>query len=428
MLRRSAMILFIIALLLVTASVSAKGMPPYAAVENGVLTLYNLGGAPVQVNNPPNGGMFSTAWSPDGSKLAYVLYDTQNVAQLMVTDMTGANPVILNSGGVEMEFPISFTADGRILYAGKFQNAPAEGPAIPIDVRIIEPDPAASPETLGTFGFIAGCGGGSGFPGDWRYWAETGFGGDFLTLQAVPNGILHSTNCGGAGLSLIDLETGEDRLLGGQSAAPVEGEIPPNIGRARVSPDGQMIAAVKTVYAEPELIRSLVLIDIASGEIIDLTTAAPPDQVAWSPDGTLYYSTRQASGNLLTNLTPEAQQNLQTALGYVPDEVASYTTTIHHLNPSTGEDSTVYTADAYAIGHMESFSLGMLAFSQVANQAAWLEAITAGAINPQSPNGFDEQAATVPVSLFVWMANTEPPTVTIGENQEQFNVQPTPPG
>ncbi len=213
-------------------------------------------------------------------------------------------------------------------------------------------------------------------------------------------------------LPLFNPETGEDIPIGDD-----------NLGRARVSPDNMTIAAVRTIYHEPDLIRSLALVDIASGVVTDVQTDTPPDQLTWSPDGTLFYSTREVNGNLVADLTPDEQVALNTAIGYVPDELPSYTVKIFHYDPASGTDRLVYTGDGYAIGRLQSPLADLVVFSQVANQGDWLQGIVNGTIDPLYGNGETEQLAAVPVTLYLLPPQTSTP-VEIGQNLAQFNLQP----
>jgi hypothetical protein len=409
--------------LAVVGSVSAKGVPPYAAVEDGALMIYGVQDDPVQVNNPPNKGILSTAWSPDGSMLAYAIITDDYTGQLMVTDLTGENPVALETDRMAMEFPITFTADGEILYVGQGEVPADVNDPYMAQLRTVVPEADAPSQTIGQFAYGTGCGGGSSFPGDWRYWAEAGFGGNDLVLAVVPAGILHSTVCGGGGLALFDPVGGEDRQLAGQPAVQTQETEPITISRAVIAPDGQTVAAVKMVYSEPEVTRSLVLVDVVSGDLTDIDTDAQPDQLAWSPDGTLYYSTREESADLTADITPEQQQTLQSTLGFIPDRVPGYTVSIHHLNLEDGKDDLLYEADAYAIGHMEIPENELVIFSQVANQEAWLAGLLDGTINPMETTEQDSQLAAVPVTLQLLPPQSDTPVI-LGQNQAQFDLQP----
>src|SRR5262249_23717923 len=95
----------------------ADASVPFAAIQDGKLTLFGLGDTPLTINNPPNKGFFSLAWSPDGTKLAYVMNDEQFLARLLVVDVTiGTDPVTLNTGTLESGFPVTFAPDGKIIY------------------------------------------------------------------------------------------------------------------------------------------------------------------------------------------------------------------------------------------------------------------------------------------------------------------------
>jgi WD40 repeat protein len=394
--------------------------PSFAAVNSGVLTIYNGSAAPIAVSNPTNRGFSSPTWSPDGSKLAYLIMDDTYQMHLMVTDASGSAPITLETGNLESGFPISFTPDGSILYAasGTFNAADNK---YTVTFQTIAPEAGAKPQTLGTAVMQVGCGGGSPLPADGRYWEETGFGGSYLTLAMTDAGLLHSTSCAGVGLSLLDLKTGTDTVIGPDMATqqgPTEG-----YGRAVLSPDGKQLAALYTHYSEPTVTRTLAVIDLATLSAVDVTTTAQPDQIAWGRDGSLFYSSITTQANLTANLSDAEKQNLSNA-NLSDMEIDSKTLQIHEVS-ATGQDQVIYSSDGYAIGRMALADDGMtLVFSQIANLDAWVKAITDGTLNPMNdPNG-DAQRALVPVSLYqVTLAGGANP-VLIGDNLAQVVLRP----
>src|SRR5262249_50602700 len=126
------------------ASVSAQNTnigQTFAAVNNGVLTIYPSGGAPIAVDNPSNKGISNLVWSRDGSKLTYFLMDENYQSHIMITDSSGSQPVMLDTGALESGFPISFTDDGSVLYAG--QGKPADPPSTDYFVQVERIQPVA---------------------------------------------------------------------------------------------------------------------------------------------------------------------------------------------------------------------------------------------------------------------------------------------
>jgi hypothetical protein len=411
----------LLALILTLAmKVSAQEDIRFAAVEDGTLTLHGFSPTPISVSNPPARGISNLAWSPDGSKLAYVLYDENFQSHLMVTDASGGDPVTLETGALEAGFPLTFTPEGDLLYVeqGTFSTDP-DAPYM-VQVKQIRPEAGAAAETVGSFGNLIGCGGGSIYPADWRYWEEAGFGGNALVLQMTPAGLVHSASCGGETTGLLNLQTGQDTSL---VQLQLSAEPTPQVGRLKLSPDGTTLAGIKQVYDDSGITRSLVTIDLAGKQLTDVPTVGEPEQVAWAADGTLYYSTQTLSGNLLDGLTLEERAKINEWFGGEVPDVPTYTVSIHHLNLSTGEDTEVYNADAYTIGRMAVAEDGTLMFSQIANMGDWVKAVAAGTIDQASEDATNQQMALVPISLFRLDTATEEATL-VGENLAQFALQP----
>lgn len=397
---------------------------PFAAVTENSLSVYGINPDPISISNPANNGIFSVVWSPDGSKLAYILNDTNFQANLMVADITDSpivTPVMLQTGGLESGFPISFTDDGNLIYVAR-ATAPANPPdAYRAEIRQIAPDANAQPQTLGSIAFQSGCGGGSPIPGDWRYWEETGFGGNYLTLKLTDFGLLHSTNCTGTGLALLDPQSGTDKPVGPDTAQlqnATEG-----YGRVTLSPDGKSLAGLYTTSSDTGGNRTLRVIDLATLEAADVKTVGVPEQIAWGIDGTLFYTTQTVGASLIEGLTDEQRQKLRDS-GFTDYDPHTLLMAIHHVNPSTGDDQVVYQAEAYQIGRMAvTADGGSLIFSQIANLDAWIHAIGDGSLNPMQDTNGAAQRALVPISLYKLPLDGGD-AIKLGDNLSQFVLQP----
>jgi dipeptidyl aminopeptidase/acylaminoacyl peptidase len=419
-----------------TINVMAQDDPGlvFAAVQDGQPTVFGLGDAPLVIDTASNSGAFSLTWSPDGNLLAYIKNDENFQSHVYVADVTtGATPIMLNTGALISGSPITFSNDGQLIYIGQVEDVPDTEPPFMAEVKRIVPTADAQPETLGSFEFGIGCGGGASIPAFWKYWEEAGFGGSGVILKMTDFGLLHSTNCSGLGLALLNLETGEDTPIGpGVDYDPTSPDGP--LGRAALSPDGQTLAALESHFVEDEPTRpfafSLVMVDLATLAITDVTTTAEPDQVAWSKDGTtLFYSAQENPVNLAANLTTEQMAVLEPIVGSapgVPLNVPAYTATIHQFNPATGEDTLIYSADAFAIGHMAAAPDGQhLIASQVAGLQAWTDAVVNGTISPTSDPDGSQQSALVPVTLYRIPFVTREAPIVVGENLTQFTLRPT---
>ncbi len=410
-------ILAVYLLLVIVIETQAQDVgQPFAGISDGTLTLYGVGANPIPVNNPANTGITSLVWSPDGSKLAYLLTDENYQTQLMVTG--GSEPVRLDAGMIEGGFPVTFTDDGLILYVG---SRALNGPDMSdyhADVKRIAPEASAKPETLGNFAMHIGCGGGSPLPGDWRYWEETGFGGNFLTLEMTDFGLLHSTRCEGVGLALLDLQTGEDKLIAPELAE--NSEWMEGYSRAALSPDGTQVAALYIRYDEPMPIRTLAIIDLATLSITNIETADNPDQITWGSDGTIFYSVISFKVNVVDALTDAEKEKLSetNTLDIPGNEVF-----IHRINPANSEAQVIYDGYGYAIGRMAVTANGeSLIFSQVANQDAWIKAIADGTLDVVLDSTGEAQRALVPVSLYQITLESGGAPSPIANDQSLFTI------
>jgi dipeptidyl aminopeptidase/acylaminoacyl peptidase len=408
----------------------------FAAVQNGQITLFGLGDAPLVVNNPPNNGLFSIVWNADGNLLAYILNDESFQAHVMVVDVNvGVEPVMLDTGMLVSGFPISFAPDGQLIYVGQPENVVE--PSVPYlaDIKRIAPQGDAQPETLATVEFQLGCGGGASIPTYWRYWEESGFGGSPLTLRMTDYGVVYSTNCSGGGLALYNLETGVETKIGPEVAIDTTQQQDGPLGRIAYSPDGKTIAGVQAHFVgenpQKPFVYSLVLVDLSTLAVTDVATQAEPDQLAWNNDGTqLFYSSLAITGNLADGLSPEALDRLGQVTGRDQNGailgVNSVQATIHQLNIAAGEDITLYTADAFAIGRMAATPEGQhLIASQVAGLNAWVAGIADGTYDPQADTDGSGARALVPVTLYRIPLITREAPIAIGENLSQFALRPS---
>jgi hypothetical protein len=423
---RIAAVLAILMLALVFGAAQAQEGLQLAAVQNGAPVLVALDGAAAPLPAPEGRGIASMAWSPDGQLLALVVNDANYNPQLFVTGPGMAAPLALEVGPLEAGFGVTFTPDGQIIYAaqGVF---PADFSTPPtVELRQIAPEAGAQPVTLGQFSHVVGCGGGSPIPADWQLWGESGFGGSYLTLQWTPLGIVHSTACSGGSASILDLATGEDRPLGptfDQQNMPGNGPI----SRLAISPDGTRAAAVRITFGEAQATTSLVLIDLATGDLTDVPTAEQPDQLAWSGNDAIYYSTRAVSRNIVAGLDGKDRAALATAMGYVTPgdltELNAFTTGLRRLDLASNADDALLALDAYAIGRMREADDGTLVFSIIPNLDAWAQAIVSGEYDPAADMSGDQARALVPVTLYQLPADAAQAQL-IGAGLAGFELRP----
>lgn len=390
---------------------------PFAAIQNGNLTLFDANGAMTAISSPANRGFLNLVWSPDGSKIAYIVYDEQYQTRLMVADTASGQATMLDTGPLEAGFPVTFTTEGNILYASPSGDPANPAPEYRVDIKRIQPQAGAQPEIIANVAHGVGCGGGSPMPTDWQYWTETGFGGDPLALAMTSVGLLHSTSCSGVGLALLNLDTNEDTPIG------------ENLGRIAVSPDSTKAAAVRTQFADTGPIRSLVTIDLTTLAVTELQTPAQPDQVAWGADSRLLYSSieRGTAANLFNGLSDEQRQRINTSLGYeLPaDSVPFNRISIHQFDPASSQDTTIYTGDAFAIGRMRVTADGSaLLFSQIPNPDRWIQGLAEGTLDIMADADGRLQRAAVPITLYRLNLDGDGTPALVGEGIEQFSLRP----
>lgn len=405
-------------------SVHAQDAVPAGAAVQDKTVVITGGGALLPVNNPPNGGFLSLAWNPGGTKLAYILYKEDFTTSIAVTDANASEAIVLDTGALEAGFPVSWTPDGQILYVGAGDFTDTSKP-YSSELKRIAPEAGAVAESIGVFEMGTGCGGGSPFPGDWAYWEESGFGGNGLVLQWTDYGILHSSNCGGSGLKLFAPQGGEDTPLMGDNYLQTTPDQPQfAVGRSVLAGDGKTLAAVRSTYNAEGPVTALVLIDLSTRVLTDVTTSAQPEQLAWLADGSLLYSTRTISSNIMEGVSEEGKQNFANIMGSNEFDIPAYEVGIHHLNPATGDDSELYSASAYVIGRMQVTVDGQaLIFSQIANMNQWVSGIADGTLDIMADNDGSAQRALVPVTLYrLPFAGGE--ATAIAENLAQFRLKP----
>lgn len=347
--------------------------PQLAAVTDAGLTIYVPGSAPVVV--PGTAGadsmtplVWDMAWSPDGQTLAYTTFEGQAGARLFTVSL--ANPTtpteVVTGGRLVTSLPPAFTLDGRLMYG-------IQGPDVPpsetspsgfnVEVFMLDLAPGSSPQVYGMFVFGVGCGGGSSFPGDWLRGSETGMGTSLgpQVMQATPWGLLHTVNCVGRGIALLDPAADTDTPLG-------------DFARAVVSPDGSKVAVVSIDMSTIELSTRLSVIDLTTRQQTILGTADQPDQLAWGHSGELYYSTRKPGRTL--DLSPEALQNL-TNMGF-PTPITLRNISIHRVDVTAQTDTEIFAAEAYAVGRMFSTPDNLLYFSVIPNGEQWFQGTAGG--------------------------------------------------
>ncbi len=284
---------------------------------------------------------------------------------------------------------MQFAPDSSQLLFVKDDPNSSPGPDYKMDFFTYDLVPGATPVQAGAFNFGVGCGGGSPYPRDWRYTAETeGLGGFHLVLEATPFGLVHSMDCGGSQTGLLNLQTGEDTVLG-------------QLNRAAVSADRTKVAGITDLTGDRTNER-LVVVDLQTLASTQLATADDaPDQVAWGATGSneLFYSARHMTDRTM-QFDAEELQRIMSVLGE-NTPINLWQISIHRFDLANNADTELYRTDAYAVGRMIPTPDGKdLIFSQIPNDEDWFRAIAEGKLDMSDPVRYDQSVNLVPVQLF----------------------------
>ena len=348
-------------------------MPQFATVQDGAIALWTLDDSGLvsvgEIAAPPMteaGSIAQLAFSPDGQTLALRVADNNGsefATRLYVADaVAGAQPRLI-SDQLVTEMPVSFTPDGTLLYAVEGPADAALEATIPVQVVEQALTAGAAPMQLGEFPLGVGCGGGWSYPAVGALNAEAGYGGRPLLLAVTPAGLLHSTNCTGSGLSLLDLATGESQPVGDL-----------NLSRAVVAPDGTQIAAIaQRLEVSDETNLTIIDLDTLATNLIP--TALDPDRIAWTADGGLVYSSAEDTGDALPGTTGEPFVSIGFSAG-----IPARTVTVAALDPETSAESSLYTGPGYQVGRLLPLPGGDLLFSVIPAGEEWAAAMAANGI------------------------------------------------
>lgn len=380
-----------VALAAATAYAQPTDIPTIAGIQNDQLVI-SPDGAPITVDAAA-GGLAGLAWGVDGARLAYIT----RTGELRITDAAGAAPRTLATGVSYL--PPTFSPDGQLVYyategdmLGVGEGSAEARPSVVMTVNAVNVNGGAS-TVVGEFPFQVGCGGGSPYPMDMLYNTGAGFMGNALTFTTTHFGLLHSIDCDGTGLGLLDLTNGQDTSL-----------IPENFGRAVVSPGGTQVAGV--VYNENMQPTGIQVLDLATGSIADVANdIVGLDQLGWGVDGSIYYSTRITAGTLPMQLTAEENAIFQRFYGST-NQIPAYTIAISRIDPS-GTTTQITSAPGWAVTNL--FASGdWLYFNQIPTGEAWVYGVARGEIDPTTEAGGQaERSVIAPVLVRVPLTGGE---------------------
>ena len=222
-----------------------------------------------RILRPPSGpgSVDDVAWSPDGSRIAYVLKDFSQVpwiSHIYVVDTDGSGNTQITKGAVFDESP-AWSPDGtRLAFAREVGTKRLESGGILAgkqSIMTIEPRRGSQPSTV----FAPAHG-----SYDSVRWSPDG-----RRLAYARSGSLNIANVDGTDIRLLATGIHHEGLSW--------------------SPDGARIAFVRGDFRESDVYA----IDVQSLRTVQITDAAGPEaEPAWSPDGErIAYSTYRLDGN-----------------------------------------------------------------------------------------------------------------------------------
>ncbi|MFO7323737.1 MAG: SH3 domain-containing protein [Chloroflexota bacterium] len=353
-----------------------------AALNNRTLTTFDIGPDfslaertvvdTIAVEFGP--ALLDLQWSPDGRYLAYVVREGDDAYSLYLTDIAGSEPIAL-ANDVYFPLKVTFSLDStEVLYpvaSSDTMQVSEEGITINVYSQSVTGESGRS--LRGSFTFGGGCGGGSSFPGDHVYWWDAGSNGRPLVFENTPAGIVHSTNCTGSGTALLDLETGESIEIGS------------DLSRVDVSPDGRQLVGVRVDDMATNA-GVIMLVDLATLELMPLGAVAQPDQVAWASPTIIYYSVRTPTGDIV----PGSDSQIVSNAGMI-EGVPVYEAALHRIDLEATTDAEIWRGSGYGISRLYAAPDGSgLYFNLVPNGDAWVEALNAGTITFSSPQSEQE--------------------------------------
>lgn len=388
---RALVLLALLAPSLPIAAAQTGDIPVIGGIRDGSVYLFGVSpDGPVQVFQGDDLALPThLKWTPDGQHLLFLAAAPDAAGyRLMMADAQGGAAVQIADNLMYM--PVAFLPDGRVAYAAPGDVGPAQDqsllPQMTVSIYAQPLEPGAAPERIADIPFGTGCGGGSPFPMDAIYSMDAGFMGNELTLHMTDRGLLHSVSCIGAGLALLDLQTGETTGVG-------EG-----LARAAIAPDGSRFAAVN--FLEFPAQAALATVDLATLTVIPVATSATPDQLAWGADGAIFYSVREQLSEPLA-IAPEQKQAMVDAGRLGPDsQVPRYRVALYRLDPASGAETLLFETDsAWAIGRL--FTAGdAVIFSLIPGAQTWIAGLLATPVDMETRAGFMQEQSMVAPTLY----------------------------
>lgn len=406
---------FMLALPALAQDATTTSSARLAYAQNDALYVQSGTDAPVLVEDTPNFS-YAAVWSPDGTKLAYLVNgdgeSASGLLTLKVWDGTQAVEVVSNFEAV-IGLPINWTRDGKLLYAVRTETV--IGQDIMIEVYTVEPVAGAEPQLVSNqVPFGVGCGGASSYPFDYAFWEETDMGGSRPIIQLTDFGLVYTSACAGGRTALF-------RTFSNEFVPFAEGTLL----RSDLSADQWSIAGITREMAGnvtfEEGTDTITVVNLETGEERTITTQHPVAQVAWGADGSLHYSSTSIDTNLLEGLTEQQRRAVSNVVG-VPGgspamtDLPRHTVSLYKVAPDGTETTLAENIDAYEIGRMQVVG-STLYFSTITNPDAWVQAILDDTVTFESTLDVSAKYTSTDIYMIDVNAPAAPTLVLAGASQ-----------
>jgi hypothetical protein len=265
--------------------------------------------------------------SHDGLQLAY-LEDGTNL--FTVSTVTASVPNLLSTAVAE-NFPPAWGFDRAALAFITRSDQPAENGTL-LDIQVISPD--ATQTIVGQIPFEGNCAAQSDYLVDQLYWQETGYHGNGLVLEWLPeNRFLYSTRCDGSGLQILEGQGG------GIS------ELPVDLRRAKLSPDQTQLAAIGD--------QGLVVVDLGTLQVTPIPTSLMPDQIGWDITSTQIFYNNLFAAESITWRDDSTEARARKILGTYPFESRLNTISLFQIDTRSLLEVKLWEGTGFAIGTLE---------------------------------------------------------------------------
>lgn len=383
-------------------------------------TLADLPGTPITTDAASDHVYRDVAVSPSGNRLAFT--DPASGALLVASSQPGTARKIADK--LAPRYPVAWSPDGSEI-AFLADQGQKDGDQTVYALMAIKPDGQNARKIGDMPPILTACSGNTADPAEQLYWSETGLSGNGLLLAWARTGTIYfSLGCDGVGVGQLSASGGDSVVVNDK------------LRRARLAPDGTELLGIA---GAPNETPGLVRLHLPDGDLNTITTAAPPDQVAWSTDGkSIYYSTATLKDTVTLD-DPSMQERGIKAFGIWPFQTKTYDVTLHRIDLTTGVDAPLYTAVGRAVGRIAPSPDGSgVLFTFVEGASELVEAfksnVSTSDLRRQAPGVAlywlplpDGQAQLVAVTADpAWgpLGSAAAPTPTSGPNQPTPTVRP----